>query len=217
MRGRRLLVGVGALVAGRTPARAGTTPASDTPTPTHGEDPRSCGDDVVCGELETAGKGGPPLVRGRQRLRVDGFAVAGRTPARAGTTRVVGVSVMWFPEDPRSCGDDTRWEGEPIDLVGGPPLVRGRRRPDAQRAHPLGRTPARAGTTHDPGADRVCREEDPRSCGDDNPKAIAGEDLTGGPPLVRGRQDVCGLPPGEIRRTPARAGTTRPRLISRRR
>src|SRR5436309_1008398 len=79
-----------------------------------------------------------------------------------------------------------------------------------------GKTPARAGTTSIwPSITRCWREdpraggEDPRAGGDDG-TAREREHVTGGrPPRGRGRRRAQVLRPVGVRKTPARAGTTR--------
>src|SRR5205809_605511 len=64
----------------KSPARAGATPSCAQSPWYWAEDPRACGDDVVCTTGAAPGGGRPPRVRGRPGRRVAVDAEDGKTP-----------------------------------------------------------------------------------------------------------------------------------------
>ncbi len=206
------------LVAGKIPARAGTTcsvTASDTRL---AEDPRACGDDTARMARMRDSEGRSPRVRGRPRSTCTGRSSWRKIPARAGTTGERERGDCQGTEDPRACGDDTTRSPRPPAAEGRSPRVRGRR-DDRRNAGPgRGKIPACAGTTTMFGVAACSKKEDPRACGDDPNVGCANGWLPGRSPRVRGRPQPV---PGTLRtkgKIPARAGTTaargsaRPRL-----
>ncbi len=153
------------------------------------------------------GAGSPPRRRGRRHLCRRGVAVAGLTPAQAGTA---GLR-QWVRRDhgahPRAGGD-----GVPTDLKtscdqGSPPRRRGRRRGGLAAGDRGGLTPAQAGTASGgrTGSDR--HGAHPRAGGDGCDGSASGRPPLGSPPRRRGRRRgvVDGQGLGGL--TPAQAGT----------
>jgi hypothetical protein len=172
----------------RTPARAGTTRGNPAGAVSIGENPGACGDDALRPHPAIQPGGEPPRVRGRLAPR----GPVGHRPRRT----------------PRACGDDDRPPPQGADGQGEPPRVRGRRDELDDRSCWWRRTPARAGATA-ASTTRSCRwPENPRACGDDCAMSSSSRWLSGEPPRVRGRHDACAASVADVRRTPARAGTT---------
>ena len=157
-------------------------------------------------------QGLPPLVRERPDHSQRIFDCSGITPARAGKTLLLPVTVAAFKDHPRSCGKDHFPQLLTTHMLGSPPLVRERRRKKSLHLLMTRITPARAGKTwfgpflYCPGTDH------PRSCGKDFKDFDGFAFLPGSPPLVRERlrpefyNRVCeGI-------TPARAGKTHSRI-----
>ncbi len=174
-----------------TPARAGTTPrnrGSRCRGPAH---PRSRGDHRPTAVHPDPTRGSPPLARGPR-----GAAGEGGGAALA---------------HPRSRGDHRSRRARPGRWGGSPPLARGPLL--GVDPHALGGrlTPARAGTTSVFASYGAYTPAHPRSRGDHPACASSGLGSCGSPPLARGPQ--CGPVHrrGDVRLTPARAGTTAPR------
>ena len=112
-------------------------------------------------------------------------------------------------EDPRVRGDDTRARWQVDAHAGRPPRARGRRPVCVLSAYPSRKTPACAGTTR-PGDSRTGgHREDPRVRGDDWSTTARTVPARRRPPRARGRLNLVLDRLGQVRKTPACAGTTR--------
>ena len=153
-------------------------------------------------------QGLPPLVRERPDHSQRIFDCSGITPARAGKTLLLPVTVAAFKDHPRSCGKDDYPALTAYEKQGSPPLVRERHIARQRKRKLGGITPARAGKTGAEGLGPSTNGDHPRSCGKDVPCWMMTAWPTGSPPLVRER--LCRL----LRKstfggiTPARAGKT---------
>ena len=94
------------ITAGITPARAGKTSSAAITSRSLRDHPRSCGKDTPRSRRNSSGPGSPPLVRERLAFRQVAPAAARITPARAGKTDKMIVSVLNIRDHPRSCGKD---------------------------------------------------------------------------------------------------------------
>ena len=151
----------------KTPAGAGTTLISSSPSGSRLEDPRGCGDDPERNREPQRASGRPPRVRGRRLDGPDRREPARKTPAGAGTTPPPGPPTRATAEDPRGCGDDPAMAFLFAVRNGRPPRVRGRPERVSAGLQRRRKTPAGAGTTPGGCAGRGCAGEDPRGCGDD--------------------------------------------------
>ncbi len=134
-----------------------------------GTPPRVRGDDQPPLFRDESPYGTPPRARGRRRVALRRRALAGNTPACAGTTARSQTKGPRSSEHPRVRGDDLAITATSPTPSGTPPHARGRPR-DARVAGPLGRnTPACAGTTCQPARCTRSRREHPRVRGDDRP------------------------------------------------
>ncbi len=192
-RGRLPGVSLDAGMERRTPACAGTTCARSPASPHPGEDPRVRGDDDPDAKAPKWEAGGPPRARGRRAVCRRRQREQGRTPACAGTTTAATRWRRGRREDPRVRGDDAQ--------------------PVAHLHLGVGRTPACAGTTPRGWACRRPPAEDPRVRGDDTQNHDDHVHAQGGPPRARGRPPAPPADRGADGRTPACAGTTRPRSL----
>ena len=93
------------------------------------------------------GAGSPPLVRERLVQYYHAIFKHGITPARAGKTLLLPVTVAAFKDHPRSCGKDILQGSVSANWVGSPPLVRERQERKDLDLQQMGITPARAGKT----------------------------------------------------------------------
>ncbi len=196
------------VVAGRTPACAGTTRTGSGCPSGLAEDPRVRGDDRRPRLGGAGGGGGPPRARGRLGGEAEPDLGEGRTPACAGTTTPSRAGPRRPAEDPRVRGDDAAIPVEGKVSTGGPPRARGRRHRHPAQAGAHRRTPACAGTTPIRPWPPRWTPEDPRVRGDDWSPGSGASRSGGGPPRARGRPRPRAPEVVPPRRTPACAGTT---------
>ncbi len=193
--------------AGATPAGAGTTPGGRR-RPCPGSYPRRRGDDPGQADGVRLERELPPQARGRRVEPHRVAALAGATPAGAGTTSLPISVPPLRTSYPRRRGDDSRGAGTSWRRRELPPQARGRRGADARVHRGQRATPAGAGTTRPrPGRRRPGRSY-PRRRGDDTATSRFSSAYTELPPQARGRQPAAGLLGGLLRATPAGAGTT---------
>ena len=127
-------------------------------------------------------------MRGRRDVLVVTKLDRRLTPAYAGKTSSLEVSVDWQRAHPRVCGEDAAIRRACALTVGSPPRMRGRRIHRGRGRQAPGLTPAYAGKTASPS--------------DSTP---AGE---GSPPRMRGRRELTFMRADAKRLTPAYAGKT---------
>ena len=89
-----------------TPAGAGKTLCSQTPTVGNTDHPRRCGENIVCKGFCKHGIGSPPQVRGKPAGGVASVATAGITPAGAGKTDTPTTLTAKAKDHPRRCGEN---------------------------------------------------------------------------------------------------------------
>ncbi len=130
------------------------------------------------------------------------------TPARAGKTNVISLSLCRVQDHPRACGENPDaliFHGIP---AGSPPRVRGK--PMRIRLERIRKriTPARAGKTFPVPPSALPGEDHPRACGENFLISALICPFEGSPPRVRGKlsKTTCETPLHRI--TPARAGKT---------
>ena len=136
------------------------------------------------------------------------------TPAGAGKTVKIHNSECKPQDHPRRCGENVYVFPCVRNKPGSPPQVRGKPLLAVKRKRYMRITPAGAGKTRLNGANRNCRWDHPRRCGENSVHHIRGCDRQGSPPQVRGKlnrdepaADLTGI-------TPAGAGKTRRRTIA---
>ena len=130
------------------------------------------------------------------------------TPACAGTTQTLKVTVGLVWDHPRLCGD--YYIAKPIvdNPLGSPPLVRGLLNSIGGSVKLIRITPACAGTTVICVTKLIDIKDHPRLCGDYEFRAVQEAMTQGSPPLVRGLLFKHGSKVQPLRITPACAGTT---------
>ena len=192
----------------KTPACAGRTIGRSGHVVLGGEDPRLRGEDPQGTRPGQEHGGRPPPARGGPMPRPGADRRTRKTPACAGRTPSLGVSMVSRAEDPRLRGEDPLLEGAADTTGGRPPPARGGRFAPVAAEPEHRKTPACAGRTAVPRSARARRQEDPRLRGEDDDFAFANDLVTGRPPPARGG------PPGRLvgadgpRKTPACAGRT---------
>ncbi len=152
--------------AGIIPACAGNTAhmiCLELPTRDH---PRVCGEHMILLPSILFLSGSSPRVRGTRGHARCFEGRAGIIPACAGNTCKVSSSVFSAWDHPRVCGEHKPRRRQPTARPGSSPRVRGTPWPTWATASPTGIIPACAGNTHDLGANRRCRGDHPRVCGE---------------------------------------------------
>ena len=154
-------------------------------------------------EMET-----PPLARGRLFAPGKIAANSRNTPACAGKTSRARRRSRLRWKHPRLRGEDPA--SSRVQEAGRetPPLARGRHLRAIASAHPWGNTPACAGKTRPEKFDERVRQKHPRLRGEDFTAGITPRISVETPPLARGRPDISGYGPNDMRNTPACAGKT---------
>src|SRR5690606_35765445 len=94
-----------------SPARAGTTLGTGTPLDSHGDQPRTRGDDRRSDRPDVSSGGSAPHARGRLNGWHLHAHVLTISPARAGTTLGRPAPLAGSTDQPRTRGDDTRRKG----------------------------------------------------------------------------------------------------------
>ena len=191
-----------------TPACAGKTIVAALRTPIPEDHPRMRGEDTVEDAVEGMLEGSPPHARGRRPHGHRGVGRPGITPACAGKTSAVEVKETMNRDHPRMRGEDWSSDDWQAALAGSPPHARGRQRNGHGPQVEDGITPACAGKTPAPSAERTTKTDHPRMRGEDGADAVHGLPGRGSPPHARGRlrpSRPAGLPAGI---TPACAGKT---------
>ena len=173
--------------------------------------------------------GSPPQVRGKHSTVFLLSAPDGITPAGAGKTVLLFLSIRSIQDHPRRCGENLRQHREDRAARGSPPQVRGKRHDYAEarywrRDHPrrcgenrprrgicvkmTGITPAGAGKTgFSNAAKNNCRDH-PRRCGENVGQRVPEHVRGGSPPQVRGKHVRTVTSALIARITPAGAGKT---------
>ena len=172
--------------------------------------------------------GSPPRMRGKRHQKGKENPKNRITPAYAGKTPCIAVTLYTFRDHPRVCGENLALSAR-IDLrTGSPPRMRGKRKVSFRKSKALRITPAYAGKTHQhvhrtnqhQDHPRVCGEntarhskpkrtqDHPRVCGENAKRVIAGTRQHGSPPRMRGKLVVLSSCCAPRRITPAYAGKT---------
>ena len=126
-RGQHERITAGQRAYGITPAHAGTTPATIRHHRPRWDHPRSRGDNSAQSNRRACRRGSPPLTRGQRDSVLLFDAVAGITPAHAGTTKLSTIAAVSSEDHPRSRGDNLSVRKQYCNAQGSPPLTRGQR------------------------------------------------------------------------------------------
>ena len=130
-----------------TPACAGKTLFRDVLLDVMGDHPRVCGENYPTITSLISPKGSPPRVRGKLLHGVGHFLRDRITPACAGKTAAVNLSVRLTRDHPRVCGENIRRLVRHEWSLGSPPRVRGKLADFSDLFHAVRITPACAGKT----------------------------------------------------------------------
>ena len=191
-----------------TPACAGKTRNTASPSSSPRDHPRVCGENAYFLVFCRFVPGSPPRVRGKHFLHCHLSFLSGITPACAGKTRRPNAKRHPGQDHPRVCGENRVFSGRRARQQGSPPRVRGKHFSPSSITSIRGITPACAGKT------RGCMERLPH--GEDHPR-VCGENhrgqgrkalQEGSPPRVRGKHGCTNTECISLRITPACAGKT---------
>ena len=147
-------------------------------------------------------------MRGKPISDTPSSRIWGITPAGAGKTAAVTISIVYPSDHPRRCGENFKFVNLPILASGSPPQVRGKPRDCPQPCNKTRITPAGAGKTPSALFVVLSAWDHPRRCGENVNSPVQRLFATGSPPQVRGKR--CAPPPcvRAYRITPAGAGKT---------
>ena len=148
-------------------------------------------------------------MRGEDLKQVSGNGTPTRiTPACAGKTPIMLLSMCAWPDHPRMRGEDAVQFDISRIHCGSPPHARGRRGCLPSFPTPPRITPACAGKTARWSTARQMRRDHPRMRGEDATSALSRARSAGSPPHARGRLAVSSARAVPCRITPACAGKT---------
>ena len=190
MRGRLLSLPERAVEGGNTPAYAGKTRRTSSPSGTQRKHPRVCGEDSAAMDETMCGQETPPRMRGRPAIRTARPRATRNTPAYAGKTLRTCSHVRVREKHPRVCGEDLIRGHDHGFMPETPPRMRGRPTGAAVRFCGIRNTPAYAGKTVMAWAAISRPEKHPRVCGEDRlpDRLLLSPRET--PPRMRGRPQL---------------------------
>ena len=109
-----------------TPAHAGKSDRH-RPHPRRTEDhPRTCGEKPALNPAAASALGSPPHMRGKERLSMKVLSRKGITPAHAGKSIRIVVTLKQLEDHPRTCGEKPLRFGTLTRNRGSPPHMRGK-------------------------------------------------------------------------------------------
>ena len=167
-----------------------------------------CGKNLVNLLLVLKVLGSPPRVREKLDVMKDIAAQVRITPACAGKTDKVKFTIQCKKDHPRVCGKNEVRAVKFSYVVGSPPRVREKLRPDGQIFFIEGITPACAGKTSFKRPMNVLDRDHPRVCGKNFLTKWLSTATVGSPPRVREKPVYLEQDQKYLRITPACAGKT---------
>ena len=209
-RGKHLLTRQGHVLERLIPAHAGKTRAVVVLVAMIWAHPRSRGENTGGGGLGSHDLGSSPLTRGKRARNRVGQLVPGLIPAHAGKTPGGGLRPSTSEAHPRSRGENYCIPIVGLCIAGSSPLTRGKLKHRGQIDRRRRLIPAHAGKTSVLSCLVVDMRAHPRSRGENQWKAVTGEDADGSSPLTRGKlksrdiaRDIRGLIPAHAGKTGA--------------
>ena len=187
VRGKVVLLLVGWLLSGITPACAGKSVWQRLRPEPARDHPRVCGEKVRPWSSRGLDRGSPPRVRGKGIQQRNCWVTMRITPACAGKRRALPRSQPALGDHPRVCGEKVTTASPEGGRRGSPPRVRGKVSCHCWITPQLGITPACAGK-------RLCYPfflsplwDHPRVCGEKSGSSPGSIGSPGSPPRVRGK------------------------------
>ena len=171
---------------GITPAYAGNTKLSTFSYPYSRDHPRIRGEHGFTAFTVKISLGSPPHTRGTRYLVIQLWSPAGITPAYAGNTASVQLSLSNTQDHPRLRGEHRSDTSGYIKIPGSPPLTRGTQRFTSNFAPSSRITPAYAGNTCSIVSYHSIIWDHPRLRGEHVYLRICTVTIMGSPPLTRG-------------------------------
>ena len=193
---------------GITPAHAGKTYMSRLKNRQRRDHPRACGENTANSASCIFSMGSPPRMRGKPALLLNPHSSAGITPAHAGKTNDVSITLSTKRDHPRACGENTPDGGNMVVMPGSPPRMRGKQIHENGLVKLAGITPAHAGKTLFAFACFTLRRDHPRACGENHIQPSSPALPLGSPPRMRGKLAGGIYQNRRAGITPAHAGKT---------
>ena len=190
------------------PARAGKTITRTSSRSRRRAHPRAGGENGTLAVQDLSATDSSPRGRGKLAVSVQRVAVGGLIPARAGKTKVSGISSPTGTAHPRAGGENAHRVRSVVRACGSSPRGRGKLHAGGVGNRRSGLIPARAGKTARRRRRRVPHRAHPRA-GGENPLSVrvaVGDE--GSSPRGRGKLNalITGLQTARL--IPARAGKT---------
>ena len=174
-----------------TPADAGKTEYYAFPDEETGDHPRGCGENAMLVTSVATEIGSPPRMRGKLNRSLKRHSRDRITPADAGKTPET-VMKWWLEQDhPRGCGENSILRKGRSARLGSPPRMRGKLGSLSRNHVPTRITPADAGKTRYWASFSVDFGDHPRGCGENAFGLSQALSLSGSPPRMRGKPDMC--------------------------
>ena len=126
MRGKVVLLSVGWLSFGITPAYAGKSGTGSGPAPGPKDHPRVCGEKIAGAAKNLGSMGSPPRMRGKVTLLYALADKEGITPAYAGKRHYDNKAPLHPRDHPRVCGEKATLTLKARVAKGSPPRMRGK-------------------------------------------------------------------------------------------
>ena len=193
---------------GITPAYAGNTKLSTFSYPYSRDHPRIRGEHGFTAFTVKISLGSPPHTRGTRYLVIQLWSPAGITPAYAGNTASVQLSLSNTQDHPRLRGEHAYLYLFDRMQRGSPPLTRGTPLADISDRRKCGITPAYAGNTEVKQGDIFSDKDHPRLRGEHLFHCFVPFYYLGSPPLTRGTRVLEDMHSYDYGITPAYAGNT---------
>ena len=148
-------------------------------------------------------------MRGKGQGQGDGCNHQGITPAYAGKSSAAAAARICARDHPRVCGEKGYHNAKLKGVLGSPPRVQGKGRPESHRPPTAGITPAYAGKSCPPQAPTFTRQDHPRVCGEKRQNLGPHTARKGSPPRMRGKVNQYVHDELRLGITPACAGKRR--------
>ena len=149
-----------------TPAHAGKRRAKSLTHCAPEDHPRACGEKQVAYRLAEPVLGSPPRMRGKEVTSADFRHAPGITPAHAGKSQKLFLSLAALWDHPRACGEKLRQRLASWTTRGSPPRMRGKAAAAFDQLNGRRITPAHAGKRPDRDRGGAAAKDHPRACGE---------------------------------------------------
>ena len=203
---------------GSAPHMRGIQGAGSADCRSQGDQPRTCGEYSPWSAPACVSRGSAPHMRGIPVTRPSVLGIRGISPAHAGNTVAVSFVSPGIWDQPRTCGEYTRWAPRLTPSSGSAPHMRGILGRVARAVRVRRISPAHAGNTYSDHVTRAGGADQPRTCGEYLNDADQAGSTEGSAPHMRGIHSPSLADIMEWGISPAHAGNTRSkasRILSR--